>query len=155
MPDYSYDKICELRYTHAVAMEVLRLHPSVPIDSKYAINDDVLPDGTLIPAGAGVSYLIFAMGRSESIWGEDALQFRPERFLDAKEPSQFKYTVFNAGPRNCLGKPLALMTMKMTLAYLLPRFDFKDSNGHSGAYQWSLVSSMKGGFPVDVSMKEY
>mmetsp|Transcript_2088 Transcript_2088/g.3034 ORF Transcript_2088/g.3034 Transcript_2088/m.3034 type:complete len:144 (-) Transcript_2088:481-912(-) len=125
VPDYSYDKICELRYTHAVAMEVLRLHPSVPFDQKSAINDDVLPNGTFIPARATVGYLILPMGRSERIWGEDALQFRPERFLDAKEPSQFKHTVFNAGPRSCLGKPLALMIMKMALAYLLPRFDSK------------------------------
>jgi cytochrome P450 len=36
-PDYSYDKICQLRYTHAVVMEVLRLHPSVPNDHKYAV----------------------------------------------------------------------------------------------------------------------
>ena len=36
-PDYSYDKICQLRYTHAVVMEVLRLHPSLPNDHKYAV----------------------------------------------------------------------------------------------------------------------
>lgn len=55
--DYSYDTICQLQYTHAVAMEVLRLHPSVPNDHKYAINDDVLPDGTCIPAKAGVAWM--------------------------------------------------------------------------------------------------
>ena len=36
-PDYSYDKIFQLRYTHAVVMEILRLHPSVPNDHKYAV----------------------------------------------------------------------------------------------------------------------
>lgn len=152
-PDYSYDKICQLRYTHAVVMEVLRLHPSVPNDHKYAVGDDVLPDGTFVPAGAAVAWMPLSMGRSEEIWGEDALEFKPERFLDAKEPSLFTYPVFNPGPRTCLGKPLALSTMKMTLAYLLPKFDFKDILGHSGAYRWTLVRSMREGFVVDVSEK--
>ena len=116
--------------------------------------DDVLPDGTFVPAGATVSWMPFLMGRSEETWGKDALEFKPERFLDKKEPSMFRHPVFNAGPRTCLGKSLALSTMKMTLAYLLPKFDFKDSLGHSGAYRWTLVRSMKGGFVVDVSEKE-
>ena len=54
----------------------------------------------------------------------------------------------------CIGKPLALMTIKMTLAYLLPKFDFEDSISHSGAYRWSMVRAMKGGFPVDISAKD-
>ena len=153
-PDYSFDKISELRYTHAVVMEILRLHPSVPNDHKYAVCDDVLPDGTFIPAGAAVAWLPLAMGRDKNIWGEDALEFKPARFLNAKEPSMYKYPVFNAGPRTCLGKPLALSTMKLTLAYLLPKFDFEDSLGHSGEYKWTMVRSMKDGFQVGVSVKK-
>lgn len=154
LPDYSYDTICKLRYTHAVVMEVLRLHPSVPVNHKYAINDDVLPDGTFIPSGAAVSWLPIAMGHSEKIWGDDALQFNPDRFFNMKEPSPFKYPVFNAGPRTCLGKPLALMTIKLTLAYLLPRFDFVDKFSHSGSCNWKMVLSMKDGFFVDVNEKK-
>ena len=153
-PDYSYDNVSELRYTHAVVMEILRLHPSVPNDHKYAVCDDVLPDGTFIPAGAAVAWLPLAMGRDKNIWGEDALEFKPERFLDAKEPSMYKYPVFNAGPRTCLGKPLALSTMKLTLAYLLPKFDFEDSLKHSGRFKWTMVRSMKDGFQVGVSAKK-
>merc|ERR1712151_549017 len=103
-PDYSYDTICKLRYTHAVAMEVMRLHPPVPVDHKYAISNDVLPDGTFIPSGAIVSWIPIAMGHSEKIWGDDVLEFNPDRFFHRKEPSQYKFPVFNAGPRTCLGK---------------------------------------------------
>ena len=31
--------------------EVLRLHPSVPNNQKYALNDDIWPDGTQIKKG--------------------------------------------------------------------------------------------------------
>mmetsp|Transcript_12617 Transcript_12617/g.27219 ORF Transcript_12617/g.27219 Transcript_12617/m.27219 type:complete len:531 (+) Transcript_12617:150-1742(+) len=152
--DYGHERICDLRYTRAVVMEVLRIHPSVPNDHKYALKDDVLPDGTAVSAGSMVVWLPLAMGRSEEIWGDDAGEFRPERFLGAKEPSPFSYPVFNAGPRTCLGKPLAIQTMTMTLAYLLPLFCFTDSIGHDGKFNWSFVRSMKGGFPIDVSERK-
>ena len=149
--DYSYESLNKLEYVHAVVMEVLRLHPPVPTDMKYAVNDDTLPDGTFVPAGAAVVYSPFAMGRSKKIWGKDAEEFKPERFYKQQEPSAFKFVAFNAGPRTCLGKPLALMNMKMALAILLPKFTFQDVAGHSGDYEVSLVLRMKNGFPVRVS----
>jgi cytochrome P450 len=151
--DYSYDSMNKLRYTHCVALEVIRLHPPVCQDPRFASRDTVLPDGTAIPSGAGVDMCFFASGRSKSIWGPDALDFDPDRFLNVKEPNAFKFPMFNAGPRMCLGRPLALMNMKLAMSILLPLFDFVDINGHSGEYQWNLVEAMKGGFEVQVSEK--
>lgn len=152
--EYTYDTMNKLKYVHCVALEVLRLHPSVTNDPRYAVAEDVLPDGTRIPAGAGFDLCFYSMGRSEHIWGQDALQFRPERFLDQKEPSAFAYPVFNAGPRMCLGKPLALMNMKLAMSILLTsQFRFKDEMGHGGEYKWTLVEAMKGGFPLNISRK--
>jgi fatty acid omega-hydroxylase len=145
--DYSYDKISQFR-----------LHPSVPIDIKVAVKKDVLPDGTIILAGAGVCYLPYAMGRSDSIWGGDACddappvqKFHPRRFLcplrtttqdmDLKcvEPSSFRYAAFNAGPRLCLWKPLTLMTIKIVLARVLTRYCVEDVHGHDGECFWRTV----------------
>ena len=148
---YDYDKIADLKYTHAVAMEVLRLHPSVPVDIKFAINDDTLPDGTFVPKGCCVAYSPYAMGRSKELWGDDATVFRPERFLGEKEPSEYKYPTFNAGYRLCLGKPLALLEIKLALAILLPRFDFKIANDHPGTYESTLVLPMKPGLEMFVT----
>ena len=152
--DYSFDTLSKLTYTHCVALEGLRLHPPVPTDSKFAIHNDTWPDGTHIPAGSMVTYLVISMGRSESIWGPDAAEFKPERFLNIKEPSPFRFSAFNAGPRMCLGKPLALMTMKLVMAHLLPRFQFTDALGHSGELEWFLVQKMKDGFMVDVGERK-
>ena len=152
--DFSYDTMAKLKYVHCVALEVLRLHPSVTNDPRYAKNDDVLPDGTRIPAGAGIDLCFYTMGRKENIWGEDALEFRPERFVDAKEPSAFKYPVFNAGPRTCLGRPLAIMNMKLVMSILLTSdFEIIDEIGHNGRYLWTLVESMEGGFEVTIRRK--
>ena len=149
--DWSFETVGKLAYTHCVAMEGLRLHPPVPFDSKFAVHSDTWPDGTHIPAGSMVNWIPLGMGRSELIWGPDAAEFKPERFLNATEPSAFRFSAFNAGPRMCLGKPLALMTMKLVMAHLLPRFQFTDVLGHSGELDWFMVQKMRDGFVVEVS----
>jgi len=150
--DFSFDTMIKLKYTHCVALEVLRLHPPVTNDPRFAEKNSMLPDKTLTPAGIGIDMCFYAMGRKEDIWGEDALTFKPERFLDKTEPSPYKYPVFSAGPRMCLGRPLALMNMKLAMAILLTSgFKFEDQNGHDGSYTWSLVQKMKGGFPIHIS----
>lgn len=149
--EYTYDTMAKLRYTHCVALEVLRLHPSVTNDPRYAVQDDLLPDGTRIPAGAGFDLCFYTMLRKEETWGDDALQFKPERFLNEKETSPFKYPVFHAGPRTCLGKPLALMNMKLAMSIMLTsEFKIMDRIGHTGEYLWTLVESMKDGFEVQI-----
>merc|ERR1712232_130104 len=66
------------------------------------------------------------MGRDTAIWGEDAEVFRPERWMEMEEvPSSYHYPVFNAGPRECLGKRLAMVEMKACLAMLLPHLSMK------------------------------
>jgi fatty acid omega-hydroxylase len=47
----TYEDIKSLQYTHAVFSEVLRLYPSVPKQAKTALQEDILPDGTVVPAG--------------------------------------------------------------------------------------------------------
>merc|ERR1711988_1254745 len=69
---------------------------------------------------------MFSMGRDTEIWGNDADQFRPERWLEMKEvPTSYEYPVFNAGPRECLGKRLAMVEMKACLATVLPHVSFQ------------------------------
>mmetsp|Transcript_34424 Transcript_34424/g.73303 ORF Transcript_34424/g.73303 Transcript_34424/m.73303 type:complete len:584 (+) Transcript_34424:80-1831(+) len=122
----SYDDLQSLPYLQAVLNEVLRLYPSVPFDLKTAAQSDTWPDGTFVPKGTIVAYDIYAMGQDFSIWGDDAKVFRPERWLEMKEPpDSYSYPVFNAGPRECLGKRLALVEMKACLATLLPHLSFK------------------------------
>ena len=56
-------------------LKILRLHPSVPVDSKEAVKDDVFPDGTPVPAGTAVSFCVHAMGRDPDLW-PNPMEFR-------------------------------------------------------------------------------
>ncbi|KAJ3317209.1 hypothetical protein HDU93_004133, partial [Gonapodya sp. JEL0774] len=76
----TYNDLKNLKYANAVFNEVLRLHPNVPSSSKLATRDEILPGTkTQVFKGTRVVWSSYVMGRSEKIWGPDALEFRPER----------------------------------------------------------------------------
>ncbi|OVA20921.1 Cytochrome P450 [Macleaya cordata] len=124
--DEALDK---MHYLHAALAETLRLYPAVPVDAKICFSDDTLPDGYSVRKGDMVAYQPYAMGRMKYIWGEDAEEFRPERWIDQdgffRGESSFKFTAFQAGPRICLGKEFAYRQMKIFAAILLGCFSFK------------------------------
>ncbi|CAN6466457.1 unnamed protein product [Victoria cruziana] len=68
------------------------------------------------------------MGRMKYIWGDDAEDFRPERWLHNgvfRPESPFKFPAFHGGPRMCLGKEFAYRQMKIAAALLIAFFSFK------------------------------
>ncbi|XP_057785844.1 cytochrome P450 CYP94D108 [Salvia miltiorrhiza] len=152
---YSYDELRRMHYLQAAISEAMRLYPPVPIDTRNCKNDDVLPDGTLIGKDWFISYSAYAMGRMESIWGKDCLEFRPQRWMEngvCKQESQFKYPVFHGGPRMCLGKDLAYIQMKAIAASVLERFEMEVllEKGSCPQYLLSLTLRIKGGLHVRV-----
>ncbi|CAI8607381.1 unnamed protein product [Vicia faba] len=123
------EAIEKMNYLYAALTETLRLYPAVPVDAKICFSDDTLPDGYSVKKGDMVCYQPYAMGRMKFIWGDDAEEFRPERWLDEngvfQPESPFKFTAFQAGPRICLGKEFAYRQMKIFSAVLLGCFRFK------------------------------
>ncbi|KAF8111498.1 hypothetical protein N665_0074s0031 [Sinapis alba] len=154
-----FDEIDRLVYLKAALSETLRLYPSVPEDSKHVENDDVLPDGTFVPAGSSVSYSIYAAGRMKSTWGEDCLEFIPERWIspiDGKfiNHDQYRFVAFNAGPRICLGKDLAYLQMKTIAAAVLLRHRITVVPGHRVEQKMSLTLFMKNGLLVNLHKRD-
>ncbi|CAL0304025.1 unnamed protein product [Lupinus luteus] len=150
----TFDELRQMHYLNAAIHESIRLFPPVQNDSKFAEEDDVLPDGTVVKKGDRVSYHPYAMGRMENIWGLDCLEFKPERWLKdgAFMPEDpFKYPVFQAGSRICLGKEMALMNMKSVVAALVPRFDIRMVRpDYEPRFTPGLTACFRGGLPVKV-----
>ncbi|XP_039168217.1 cytochrome P450 704C1-like [Eucalyptus grandis] len=132
-PDEFVERIADpvlgqMHYLHATLTETLRLYPAVPQDSRCAKTDDVLPDGFHVKAGDTVTYLAYSMARMHNVWGEDAEDFKPERWLKDgifQNESPFKFVAFHAGPRICLGKDFAYRQMKIVSVALLRFFHFR------------------------------
>ncbi|KAL5983278.1 hypothetical protein ACLOJK_017362 [Asimina triloba] len=156
----TFEELEKLVYLKSALAETLRLYPSVPEDSKYAVSDDVLPDGTFVPAGSSVTYSIYSVGRMKAIWGEDCREFRPERWLSEdggrfEAPKDgYKFMAFNAGPRTCLGKDLAYLQMKTIASSILLRHGLELAAGHRVEQKMSLTLFMKNGLRVRVKRRD-
>ncbi|KAG8215371.1 cytochrome P450 [Butyriboletus roseoflavus] len=129
----SYEDIREMKFLRAVLNETLRLFPAVPFNIRESINDTTWSSSNLaakpffIPAGAIVTYSVLLMHRRTDLWGPDALEFDPDRFLDDRlhkylTPNPFIFLPFNAGPRICLGQQFAYNEMSFMLIRLLQNF---------------------------------
>ncbi|KAL4304323.1 hypothetical protein GQ457_10G018730 [Hibiscus cannabinus] len=147
------EEIKQMDYLQAALSEALRLYPSVPVDHKEAVEDDVFPDGTVLKKGTNVVYAIYTMGRMEAIWGKDCREYKPERWLrDGKYMSEsaYKFTAFNGGPRLCLGKDFAYYQMKFTAASIIYRYHVKVVEDHPIAPKLALTMYMKHGLRVNL-----
>ncbi|KAK0438987.1 cytochrome P450 [Armillaria borealis] len=98
-------------FLNATIKESLRLHSNVPSLIRTAPHDDVLPlsgGKTLaLPKGQTLVCSLYLYNRLPSLWGDDAEEWNPARFLD--NPQSVSLGVyanlmsFGAGPHSCIG----------------------------------------------------
>ncbi|KAI0676047.1 cytochrome P450 [Trametes maxima] len=141
-----YDDLMQLPYLDAVCRETLRLHPPVTISQRQAVCDAVVPlsepirglDGTLIdqiivPKGTYVLLNNKASNTDKALWGEDAEEWKPERWLQPLPPALEEARVpgiysnlmtFGGGSYSCIGFKFSQLEMKVVLATLVPSFVF-------------------------------
>ncbi|KAG5584049.1 hypothetical protein H5410_044483 [Solanum commersonii] len=152
----SCEQLRDLHYLQACVYESMRLYPPIQFDSKFCLEDDFLPDGTFVKKGTRVTYHPYAMGRMEEIWGVDCLEFKPERWINKdgvfSQENPFKYPVFQAGVRFCLGKEMALVELKSMTFSFLRRFhiELAHPSHHIPLFSPGLTASFRGGLPVFV-----
>ncbi|KAF8045116.1 hypothetical protein N665_5580s0002 [Sinapis alba] len=147
----------ELVYLHGALYETMRLYPPVPFERKTSIKSDVLPSGHKINANSNIIIPIYALGRMRSVWGEDAWEFKPERWISETgglrhEPSS-KFLAFNSGPRTCPGKHLAMTAMKTVVVEILQSYDIKLVKGHKIEPKPRLILHMKDGLRVTLTKR--
>lgn len=140
----SMDELNALPYLDAVVRETLRVHPPVTSTFRIAIKDDVLPLSTPYTDINGnvhntvpvlkdqlVFIPILAVNRDKTLWGDDALEFRPERWEKVPEavsaiPNIWgNMLTFLAGPRACIGYRFSLVETKAILFTLVRAFEFE------------------------------
>ncbi|KAI3603506.1 cytochrome p450, partial [Moniliophthora roreri] len=160
--DFDYDTLLKLPYLDAVCKEVLRLYPPAHRLIRTSSEDSVVPLGTPVtgtdgsqitevffPKGSDVYISLIASNRSEDIWGPDAKEWRPERWLqplpstvaEARIPGVYaNLMTFMAGSRSCIGFQFALLEMKTVLALLIESFEFSPT-GKEILFELSGVSN--------------
>ncbi|XP_015622847.1 trimethyltridecatetraene synthase [Oryza sativa Japonica Group] len=135
--------IPNLPYLDAVVKESMRLHPVVPLLVPRVSREDAFSVSVAgaaasydIPAGTRVLVNVWAIGRDPAVWGDDAEEFRPERFAAGGERGgvdvkgqDFELLPFGSGRRMCPGFGLGLKMVQLTLANLLHGFAWRLPGG--------------------------
>ncbi|KAF8314508.1 cytochrome P450 monooxygenase CYP63 [Clavulina sp. PMI_390] len=135
----SYDNVRRLKYLRACLNETLRIFPPVPFNVKDTTKPTVLrtselnPDGSpkmiYVPyANTPVRYATITMQQRKDLWGSDATEFIPERWIERESVNEitadpFKFIAFNAGPRICLGQNFAYNEASFLVIRILQNFD--------------------------------
>ncbi|KAF2553719.1 hypothetical protein F2Q68_00038075 [Brassica cretica] len=134
MPKFDPADLDKLVYLHGAVCGTLRLYSPVPFNHKSPAKPDVLPSGHKVDENWKIVISTYALGRMKSVWGDDAEEFRPERWISANgrlkhEPS-YKFLAFNAGPRTCLGKKLTFLQMKTVAVNIIQNYEIQVVEGH-------------------------
>lgn len=96
---------------------------------------EIPSDGLHIPAGCEVGTGIFSLNHNEEYFPEP-FAFRPERWIpEEAQPRELAkakaaFATFSFGPRNCVGKGLALIKIQLALAAVIHKYDFLQTEGN-------------------------
>ncbi|KAK0187584.1 cytochrome P450 [Armillaria mellea] len=137
-------------WLNACIKEVLRLHPLIYSLFRKSVQDDVLPlaepittsDGKVcseIPISKGQTVMasVYTYNRLPSVWGEDAEEWNPGRFLDNRDIKQtslgayanlcdFHLLIFSGISLSC-----SVMELQSVVTELLNNFEFRMPKGVS------------------------
>lgn len=116
-------QVAQQPYLNAVCKEALRVYPIALISQPRRVKQTVSLAGYEFEPGAILIPCIYLAHRRSQTYPEPA-RFHPERFLTGKL-SQYEYLPFGGGSRSCIGAALAMFEMKLILATLLNRFQFR------------------------------
>ncbi|KAF1787330.1 Cytochrome P450, conserved site [Phytophthora cactorum] len=133
------EQIHDLVYLEAVVKE------NIPMQ------DTTLVDGTFVKKGQTVMASSYCNARNKKTWGEDTLEFKPERMIDPETGklrvfSPYVFSGFGSGQHVCIGQKFALMEIKLAMATLFSKFDIKTLT-----YEFSLTIPVKGPLEVEVT----
>ncbi|RDW59674.1 hypothetical protein BP6252_12761 [Coleophoma cylindrospora] len=122
-----------LPYLNAVCNEVTRLYPPVPTTIRIAVSDTTI--GTqFVPKGTRIYISPWAINRSSALWGANAAEFCPERWIDPETgranntggvSSNYSIMTFLHGPRSCIGERFAKAELKALIAVFCGTFSME------------------------------
>ncbi|KAF7062128.1 hypothetical protein CFC21_068763 [Triticum aestivum] len=130
------DDLPKLTYLKMVVKETLRLHPPITLLLPRETLRRVEIGGYNVPAGSRVLVNAWAIGRDPASWGQDAEEFKPERFEAGGRHDKVDFRgahlelmPFGAGRRICPALVMGVANVEFTLANMLYGFEWELPKG--------------------------
>ncbi|KAM1001022.1 hypothetical protein ACFX2I_007597 [Malus domestica] len=136
-----FDGIIHLKVVTMILHEVLRLYPALTVMTRTTNKKTQLSKYSL-PAGVEVALSTLLVHHDKQLWGDDAHEFKPERFsegISKATKKKFMYFPFGGGPRNCIGQNFAMVEAKLALSLILQHFTFELSPSYAHAPSSNLI----------------
>ena len=124
------ESLDRLPFLHAVCNEILRLHAPVTLTLRQAAKDTSIL-GEFVPKGTRIILAPQGVNTSKELWGPDALEFNPDRWMGAGRTntggatSNYAFMTFLHGPRSCIGQAFAKAEFAVLVAGLFGRFEME------------------------------
>nr|XP_043635079.1 cytochrome P450 CYP72A219-like isoform X2 [Erigeron canadensis] len=153
--ELDFESLKQLKIVTMILNEVLRLYPPVVMVTRATTKETELGN-MMMPAGIQIAIPILEIHHDREIWGEDASEFKPERFTNGigdatKDRGSHSFLPFTGGPRICIGQNFAMVEAKVAIVKILQRFSFE----LSPSYKHSLtpVFTLTPNFGVHVVLR--
>lgn len=121
----TFEQVPTFRFLRRVIDEALRLWPTAPAFARSPREVTTLSTGHVMRPEDWAIVVLPMLHRDRAVWGEDAEEFDPDRFLPGRSHGRLPhaYKPFGTGERSCIGRQFALHEAIVVLARTLHRYD--------------------------------
>lgn len=122
----SYQSLGAMQYLDKCLNETMRKYPTGTSVQRSCAKSYFIPDQNVtIPKGQSVLIPVYAIHWDKNIYPQPEV-FDPERFSSEKIAArhQMAFMPFGGGPRQCVGRRLVMLILKIAMAKFLSNYNF-------------------------------